>query len=1252
MSASFASRRTALVCGLICFALAERSSPLMAGTAYTVNSAADTNTGVGSAGTLRYCLTQANATGGAGSTITFDSNYNIVLTSILPPIGSNLASITGFAGASVSGNNLYPVFFVNSSNPLTLSTLLIQNGNSTGGAGGTGQFGGGGAAGAGGGLLLQPGANVTVNNMAFNQCSSVGGAGGDGTANIITGGGGGGGIFGAAGGPGGVGNSSTGVGGGGGGGGGVGLLGTGGTGSYGGGGGGGFQNGGGSGDGSPGGGGGGGAGSSGAGVASSGVTGGTGGAGGSGDTAGAGGTQGHSGGSSSNTSGGLGSAGGGGGGGNGSPPTTIAGAGGAGGEGGGGGGAGGSTFNGGMGGNSSGSFGGGGGGGGAGGISATHVGGVGGQGSFGGGGGGGGAAATSPPPGNQSGTGGAGGYLAGGGAGGGNSGGGGFGGGGGGGSLKGNAGSFGGDGFTGGGGGGGLGGAIFVPANGVLTLGTGVSYTNNNVVAGAGGGGNNPGDKGDPGQTSGPDLFIQGGATLVCNPSDMLTFPQPIGGIKGSGGSLTMNGTGTLVLPPNSTYVLSNQFTSGTVQISDDTSLGGSSNTVALSGTAILAVTATTSTSRSITITGSPQISVASGDTYSINSPISGSGVLGIAQGTVLLNGANTYDGGTSIAVGATLQASTQTLPTTGNINPDNGTLVLLQSTSGTYAQNILGSGALITEVAPSATLTLGGVISLANWSLALAANQTSAGSVVINNSATFTNSPTMAAGTALGGDGSLSFSGTMLVNGTITPSAYGANLFSTLTLGACTFTSGSQLVIYLGGELTSDAITSSGVVEFESGSQIVLQPTSAFSSKFLPGETFTYTVVMADGGTIGSTPTVNSSFMPLQCAVSISDPPGQWIITVYANSFYSLTEQPIAGAFDDLAATNPPGYGTVLVALNSLTTISALEQAFNQMSAACASSLALAEENVAERVRALYTEHLLEQHRLTCPSEASHPWSLWVTPFGEKVQQRNGGQCSGYREWFWGVASGVDYRSHDFLVGGGFTYAHGHLNWGHQGTGNFNTYSGTLAGVWAPAHFSLDVAFSYAYNPGHGNRTIQIAALQSKEHYREIGNSYMSHLGFLYDFDFHRDDNLTWSLWPFLNIDYVYLHETAHTGSGAQALDLHVDSKGYDLFRPEVGLGASLLKCARTYELLLEVSASYARESRFMGKHTTAHFAAGSTDFTVSSFSPQNNLFCPTVRFLVSTPGSRFSAILGYHGDFGSNFTENEGELELKVAF
>lgn len=78
---------------------------------YTVNSLADTNTGSGTSGTLRYCITQANASG-VVDTINFSVTGTITLASQLPAISHPDLTING-PGANqltVSGNNAVRVF--------------------------------------------------------------------------------------------------------------------------------------------------------------------------------------------------------------------------------------------------------------------------------------------------------------------------------------------------------------------------------------------------------------------------------------------------------------------------------------------------------------------------------------------------------------------------------------------------------------------------------------------------------------------------------------------------------------------------------------------------------------------------------------------------------------------------------------------------------------------------------------------------------------------------------------------------------------------------------------------------------------------------------------------------------------------------------------------------------------------------------------------------------------------------------------
>ena len=84
----------------------------------------------GSSGTLRWAITQANATsGGIYDSITFDVNGIIVLTSALPQISQSV-TITGNGRTDtiVDGNNLYRPFYVQSGKTLTISNMTLKQG--------------------------------------------------------------------------------------------------------------------------------------------------------------------------------------------------------------------------------------------------------------------------------------------------------------------------------------------------------------------------------------------------------------------------------------------------------------------------------------------------------------------------------------------------------------------------------------------------------------------------------------------------------------------------------------------------------------------------------------------------------------------------------------------------------------------------------------------------------------------------------------------------------------------------------------------------------------------------------------------------------------------------------------------------------------------------------------------------------------------------------------------------------------------
>lgn len=228
--------------------------------------------------------------------------------------------------------------------------------------------------------------------------------------------------------------------------------------------------------------------------------------------------------------------------------------------------------------------------------------------------------------------------------------------------ARGLGGGTGGNGFNlngngGGGGGAGLGGAIYVESGRTVVL-QDVSLTGNSVAGGAGGGGSGGGSAGSVGQSSGSALFLSGsgitydvsGGSVTVNGaiSDQTSL---LGGAAAA--SLTKTGTGTLILTG------ANNYANGTVVLAG--TLRGN----------------TTSLQRNISNAGTVEFNQGVLGTY--NGVITGAGnLLKTSAGTLILAGANNYDGLTTIDEGE-LQVNTATIPNLGDI-VDNSFLTFNQT--------------------------------------------------------------------------------------------------------------------------------------------------------------------------------------------------------------------------------------------------------------------------------------------------------------------------------------------------------------------------------------------------------------------------------------------------------------------------------------------------------------------------------------------------------------------------------------------
>ena len=181
--------------------------------------------------------------------------------------------------------------------------------------------------------------------------------------------------------------------------------------------------------------------------------------------------------------------------------------------------------------------------------------------------------------------------------------------------------------------------------------------------------------------------------------------------VSGSGG-LTKTGSGILQLDAANTYTGATTVDAGTLKLGANASIADSDK-VTVNGT--LDTSAITSNLYIQSLAGSGSVingSIAPnslvitdaipGDVFS--GVISGSGGLRITGGTQTLTGINTYSGPTVVDPGANLIAGVQSIP--GDI-VNNGSFGFNQSTAGSFAHNMSGSGTMV--IAGTGVITLTG---------------------------------------------------------------------------------------------------------------------------------------------------------------------------------------------------------------------------------------------------------------------------------------------------------------------------------------------------------------------------------------------------------------------------------------------------------------------------------------------------------------------------------------------------------------
>ncbi|WP_196217485.1 autotransporter-associated beta strand repeat-containing protein, partial [Burkholderia pseudomallei] len=334
-----------------------------------------------------------------------------------------------------------------------------------------------------------------------------------------------------------------------------------------------------------------------------------------------------------------------------------------------------------------------------------------------------------------------------------------------------------------------------------------------------------------------------------------------LNGIVSGAGAFGVDG-GQVSLTGNNTYTGGTNIYGGYLDVLSDANLGSANTGINFVNTGTLRLLSSFASTRNIAITGAnATLDAFNGSTFTANGKITGGGFLnlttaGTGGGTVVLNGTNSYSGGTGLTGGVTAVVSADANLGNGGAVSFNGGTLATKASFATNRSMLIGSGANIIDVAPTTTLTLNGTFGGGyggsfqknnTGTLVLAGTNTSNGTTainagtlqignggstgglgtgnVVNNSALVFN-----LGSATTYGGVLSGSGTLTLNGPGTTTLTGNNSYS----GATLVNAGA---LYVNGTQTSTAIGT----------------TTVASGATLGGNgTISGNVVVNNGGTLG----------------------------------------------------------------------------------------------------------------------------------------------------------------------------------------------------------------------------------------------------------------------------------------------------------------------------------------------------------------------------------------------------------------
>ena len=262
----------------------------------------------------------------------------------------------------------------------------------------------------------------------------------------------------------------------------------------------------------------------------------------------------------------------------------------------------------------------------------------------------------------------------------------------------------------------------------------------------------------------------------------------------------------------------------------------------------------------------------------------------------------------------------------------------------------------------------------------------------------------------------------------------------------------------------------------------------------------------------------------------------------------------------------------------------------------------------------------------------------IWAKNYGSYLNQDKRKGIPGYTTWTSGMATGIDHLfNENFILGLSLGYGYGQIN--SKANSATTAMNSLQAGVYfnfpaSDSDYFFNSAVSFAWNWYNGKRSIDIGNLHrvaQSDYEAQQSGIYLE-----YGYSFHHPKKLKLS--PFVCLQYNYLHIEDYQETGADSLNLEVETQQYNFLQSGLGLKLNYPFKSKFLNCNFEFHTKWLYD--FIGKEVTltSRFTGGGESFVLKGDSPSRNSFNVGGKILI---------------DLNKNLSLNiESDIETKDKF